>query len=103
MAENTTGDNILKVWGPLAVTILILGLFGWAFYSNPYDEGLLEQIKAVFMLAVGFWIGSSGGSKRKEGEPGSVTIHPPAEVTARKLRKTRRARSVGQGELLDGP
>lgn len=96
-------DDVLKVWGPLAITFLILVLFGWAFYRNPYDEGLLETVKATFVLAVGYWIGSSTGSKRKELPETSVNVKPPATVTVRKASKARRSRLAEQGDLLSGP
>lgn len=88
-------DSILKVWGPLVITLVILSIFGWAFYLNPNDPGLIEVVKNVFILAVGFWIGSSGGSKRREGEA-ALTLKPPATVSVRKTSKAEaRRREIG--------
>lgn len=49
-----------------ALTLLILGLFAFAFAQNPGDEAMKGALIAAFAAAYGFWLGSSSGSQRKD-------------------------------------
>jgi len=51
-------------WPRLLLTAVIVGYFGWALITH-YSEGLEETLKNIVMLAIGFWLGSSDGSKKK--------------------------------------
>ena len=53
-----------KEWPRLALTIFIMGLFGYAVWEH-YSPAIEQTIVAVVMLAVGYWLGSSKGSSDK--------------------------------------
>jgi hypothetical protein len=56
-----TSDTWAKrfnAYGALIVTIIIFGLFGW----HPTDD----TMKALAMLAGGYWLGSSNSSQKKD-------------------------------------
>ena len=51
--------------GPrLAMSAFILLLLGYAAWFH-YSPGIEETIKAIVLIAVGYWLGSSEGSKEK--------------------------------------
>lgn len=53
-----------KDWPRLAMTVFIMVLLGYAAWSH-YSPGIEETIKAIVLIAVGYWLGSSEGSKEK--------------------------------------
>lgn len=52
-------------WARLAMTAAIVGYFGWALVAH-WSNGIEETLKSAFMIAVGFWLGSSKGSAEKQ-------------------------------------
>lgn len=46
----------------LAITALVLLLFGFAYVRNPSDQLLLGSLISMASLAVQYWIGSSKGT-----------------------------------------
>ena len=53
-----------KDWPRLVLTAFIMVLLGFAAW-NHYSPGIEETIKAIVLIAVGYWMGSSEGSKEK--------------------------------------
>ena len=53
-----------KDWPRLAMTLFIMALLGYAAWEH-YSPGIEETIKAIVLIAVGYWLGSSEGSKEK--------------------------------------
>lgn len=47
----------------LIVALLLIGLFGFAYYNNPQDEMMKGALIAAFAAAYSYWLGSSNGSK----------------------------------------
>ena len=45
--------------------MIIMGFFGYALFGDS-DPIVQEALKAAFTLTVGFWLGSSSGSKDKD-------------------------------------
>jgi hypothetical protein len=56
----------------LAVTAALIGLFGFAVVAH-YSDGLEETLKALVLLAAGYWLGSSKGSADKSGALQDIT------------------------------
>lgn len=56
--------NELNEWARLIVSAMIMGYFGYAVFSH-WSEGIEETLKNTFMIAVGYWLGSSKGSSDK--------------------------------------
>lgn len=57
----------MKTWNspPLAVSVALIGLFAFAYISDPSDEAMKGALIAGFAAAWGYWLGSSSGSQRK--------------------------------------
>lgn len=53
-----------KDWPRLAMSAMIMVLLGYATFQH-YSPGIEETIKAIVLIAVGYWLGSSEGSKEK--------------------------------------
>lgn len=53
-----------KDWPRLVMSAFILALLGYAAWFH-YSPGIEETIKAIVLIAVGYWLGSSEGSKEK--------------------------------------
>lgn len=53
-----------KDWPRLALTTFILAIFAYVIVRH-YSASLEETVKAIVMLAVGYWLGSSKGSADK--------------------------------------
>ena len=59
-------------WGSMAVTVAIFILLGYDLIATSRLEdkqafnGLNETIKAMAMIAVGFWLGSSNSGQKKD-------------------------------------
>lgn len=53
-----------KDWPRLALTALVMGLFGFAVVTH-YSESIEQTLLSIVMLAVGYWLGSSKGSSDK--------------------------------------
>lgn len=65
-----------KDWPRLAMSAFILALLGYAAWFH-YSPGIEETIKAIVLIAVGYWLGSSEGSKEKTellGTPREVEV-----------------------------
>ena len=46
-----------------AVSIIIMGIFAWAFAENVSDDTMKGAIIGALNIAVGFWLGSSRGAQ----------------------------------------
>lgn len=53
-----------KDWPRLLITAFIMVLLGYAAREH-YSPGIEETIKAIALIAVGYWLGSSKGSADK--------------------------------------
>lgn len=42
-----------------AVALILLGLFGWAFFRNPHDQAIIGALLTGFATAYGFYLGGS--------------------------------------------
>lgn len=45
------------------ITLLLIGLFGFAYMHDPSDQAMKGAIIAAFSAAYGFWIGSKGNEQ----------------------------------------
>lgn len=48
------------------ITLLLIGLFGFAYWHDPADQAMKGAIIAAFSAAYGFWIGSKQNEKSTE-------------------------------------
>lgn len=46
----------------LLITLLLIGLFAWAYSANTGDDTMKGALIAAFAGAWGYWLGSSRGS-----------------------------------------
>jgi len=46
----------------LLITLLLIGLFAWAYSANTDDDTMKGALIAAFAGAWGYWLGSSRGS-----------------------------------------
>ena len=46
----------------LLITLLLIGLFAWAYSEDPDDDTMKGALIAAFAGAWGYWLGSSRGS-----------------------------------------
>ena len=46
-----------------AVSLIIMGIFAWAFAENVGDDTMKGAIIGALNIAVGFWLGSSRGAQ----------------------------------------
>ncbi|RDC59803.1 hypothetical protein HME9302_00024 [Alteripontixanthobacter maritimus] len=67
-----------KEWPRLALTVFIMGLFGYAAFKH-YSPAIEQTIVAISMLAVGYWLGSSKGSSDKTEIIGARPNGTPAD------------------------
>lgn len=63
-------------WARLVMSAAIVGYFGWALFAH-WSNGIEETLKSAFMIAVGFWLGSSKGSAEKSVALGKVPAGTP--------------------------
>lgn len=49
-----------------AITLLLIGLFGFAYIHDPADQAMKGAIIAAFSAAYGFWIGAKGNEQATE-------------------------------------
>ena len=55
----------MKIPSPqLVISLILIGLFGYAYYNNPQDEMMKGAMIAAFAASYGYWLGSSTGSKQ---------------------------------------
>jgi hypothetical protein len=56
MVENK--DSFMSGWNDprFVITLLLVGLFGYAFAQDPSDESMKGAIIAAFSTAYGFWL-----------------------------------------------
>ena len=45
------------------ITLLLIGLFGFAYFNDPADQAMKGAIIAAFSAAYGFWIGSKNSEQ----------------------------------------
>ncbi|WP_324807244.1 hypothetical protein SH584_11555 [Sphingomonas sp. LY29] len=48
------------------ITVLLIGLFGYAYIIDPSDEAMKGALIGAFSAAYGFWIGSKQNDKATE-------------------------------------
>lgn len=48
------------------ITLLLIGLFGFAYMHDPADQAMKGAIIAAFSAAYGFWIGSKQNEQATE-------------------------------------
>lgn len=48
------------------ITLLLIGLFGFAYLHDPADQAMKGAIIAAFSAAYGFWIGSKNNEQATE-------------------------------------
>lgn len=48
------------------ITLLLIGLFGFAYIHDPADQAMKGAIIAAFSAAYGFWIGSKQNEQASE-------------------------------------
>jgi hypothetical protein len=65
------------------VSLIVMGIFGWAFASNVSDDTMKGAIIGALNIAVGFWLGSSRGAQSQTENIGkaldlATTNAPPA-------------------------
>ena len=48
------------------ITLMLIGLFGFAYLQDPSDQAMKGAIIAAFSAAYGFWIGSKENEKATE-------------------------------------
>lgn len=65
-------------WARLIMSAAIVGYFGWALVAH-WSNGIEETLKSAFMIAVGFWLGSSKGSAEKSVALGKVPAGTPSD------------------------
>lgn len=49
----------------LILSLILIGLFAWAYGNDPADEAMKGALIAAFAAAYGYHLGSSAGSSRK--------------------------------------
>jgi len=72
-AAGSTWSSRFNAFGALVVTVFIFALFGAGLYLAaknaalpPTASNLLETVKALAMVAAGYWLGSSNSSQKKD-------------------------------------
>lgn len=76
-----------QAWGSMGVTFAILILLAYVLVitSRATDtqafNGLIEVVKAMAMIVVGFWLGSSNSGQRKDDVIASTITSPPPSTT----------------------
>lgn len=65
------------------VSLIIMGIFAWAFASNVNDDTMKGAIIGALNIAAGFWLGSSRGAQSQSENIGKAldlanTNAPPA-------------------------
>lgn len=48
------------------ITLMLIGLFGFAYFQDPSDQAMKGAIIGAFSAAYGFWIGSKQNEKAAE-------------------------------------
>lgn len=48
------------------ITVMLIGLFGYAYIQDPSDEAMKGALIGAFSAAYGFWIGSKTNDKATE-------------------------------------
>lgn len=49
----------------LLIAVLLIAMFGLAYFTGPRDEMMKGAMIAALSTAVGYWLGSSSGSREK--------------------------------------
>lgn len=56
----------------LLVSLLLIGLFGYAYLHNPNDETMKGAVILAFATAYGFWLGKNDGDDDKSRNTGAA-------------------------------
>lgn len=84
MGDTKTGDMVATI-GPILVSVLVLGIFvaalciAWWTKDNSLQV-LLGMAGTNASIAVGYWLGSSSGSKGKDATIAGLSV--PTTTTA---------------------
>jgi len=57
---------------PVWVTMALIGLFAYAYISNPADESMKGALIAAFAAAYGYWIGANQQSAKSTENTGKA-------------------------------
>lgn len=72
---------MMKAFSPqLVISLILIGLFGYAYYNNPQDEMMKGAMIAAFAASYGYWLGSSTGSKQSGDVVRRIAEQPTANV-----------------------
>lgn len=54
-------SDLLRQWADprVWITLILIGLFGFAYINDPSDQAMKGALIAAFAAAYGFWIGAS--------------------------------------------
>ena len=63
------------------ITLLLIGLFGFAYINDPADEAMKGALIGAFSAAYGFWIGSKTNEKAAENTGKAFDAIKAAAVT----------------------
>ena len=68
-----------KLW----ISLILIGLFAFAFADNPDDETMRGALILAFATAYGFWLGSNKGETQKTENTGAAfrAIEATAKAT----------------------
>lgn len=67
----------------LVVSLLLIGLFGYAFLHNPNDETMKGAVILAFATAYGFWLGKNDSDDTRSANTGKAfdALKSQAEAT----------------------
>lgn len=66
------------------VSLALVALFAFAYFSNPADEMMKGAMIAAFAAAYTFWLGSSSGSKASGDVVRQIATQPTVTATGDK-------------------
>lgn len=56
----------------LLVSLLLIGMFGYAYLHNPNDETMKGAVILAFATAYGFWLGKNDGDDQRSQNTGKL-------------------------------
>lgn len=64
------------------ISLMLIGLFAYAYYNNPQDEMMKGAMIAAFSASYGYWLGSSTGSKQSGDVVRRIAEQPTSTITS---------------------